>query len=456
MRLRKVHVLAGVAIAVLLFLLVQLRLGAIARDVHADRDTDHVKSRHLSGQTVYGNIRQFTELMNENSILVFLIDPQVLHHFTTNITLLPWRCRSACPATKVTAFGVLGQLWKPKGSQLTKLHANGFHIGYFTENDPTVLAVNNTSKPPLIPTHYVFERDGHMIQLVVFYERGSGSYWWHGKIGEPQEMHGDKEAMVSPTELPFGQQAGAYDRIATIKLTINGLRLRIPRNTQQTLQQIVQSRFIECDYARARSFYTKHGLPSNENADNFVESAKKLLSHAKHTLDKLGIRFWLSSGTCLGWFRQCAIIPHSKDVDIGIWIKDYDIRLIPAMQTEGIPIRQQFGKVSDSFELSFQGGDTKLDVFFFYEEESYMWNGGTQARTGKKFKYLFPKFHVCWTEFLSMKVRVPCETQSYIEANYGTNWFEPVTTWDWKKSPPNVRENGQWSKDEWTDVIKLY
>jgi len=51
-----------------------------------------------------------------------------------------------------------------------------------------------------------------MIQLVVFYERGSGSYWWHGKIGEPQEMHGDKEAMVSPTELPFGQQAGAYDR----------------------------------------------------------------------------------------------------------------------------------------------------------------------------------------------------------------------------------------------------
>ena len=55
-----------------------------------------------------------------------------------------------------------------------------------------------------------------------------------------------------------------------------------------------------------------------------------------------------------------------------------------------------------------------------------------------------------------MKVRVPCETLSYVEANYGTNWFEPVTKWDWKKSPPNVRENGQWSKDEWTDVIKLY
>ena len=55
-----------------------------------------------------------------------------------------------------------------------------------------------------------------------------------------------------------------------------------------------------------------------------------------------------------------------------------------------------------------------------------------------------------------MKVRVPCETESYIEANYGKNWFEPVKAWDWKKSPPNVIENGQWAKDEWESVIQLY
>ena len=40
----------------------------------------------------------------------------------------------------------------------------------------------------------------------------------------------------------------------------------------------------------------------------------------------------------------------------------------------------------DSFELSFQGGDIKLDMFFFYEEPDHMWNGGTQARTGNKYK----------------------------------------------------------------------
>ena len=45
-------------------------------------------------------------------------------------------------------------------------------------------------------------------------------------------------------------------------------------------------------------------------------------------------------------------------------------------------------QVEDSFELSFRTADhdVKLDIFFFYEEEDYMWNGGTQARTGRKFK----------------------------------------------------------------------
>lgn len=44
-------------------------------------------------------------------------------------------------------------------------------------------------------------------------------------------------------------------------------------------------------------------------------------------------------------------------------------------------------QVEDSLELSFQGeDDVKLDIFFFYEEDDYIWNGGTQAKSGKKFK----------------------------------------------------------------------
>jgi len=122
-----------------------------------------------------------------------------------------------------------------------------------------------------------------------------------------------------------------------------------------------------------------------------------------------------------------------------------------------VPLKHKFGKVEDSLELSFQGkDDIKLDIFFFYEETDHMWNGGTQAKTGKKFKYLFPKFTLCWTEFVDMKIHVPCETVEYIEANYGKSWKIPVKTWDWKRSPPNVRPNGIWPISEWDEVIQLY
>ena len=69
------------------------------------------------------------------------------------------------------------------------------------------------------------------------------------------------------------------------------------------------------------------------------------------------------------------------------------------------------------------------------------------------FRYIFPKFSLCWTEFLDMKLRVPCDPETYIKANYGEKWFEPVKTWDWKNSPPNVQPNGRWPEEEWDKVI---
>ena len=68
--------------------------------------------------------------------------------------------------------------------------------------------------------------------------------------------------------------------------------------------------------------------------------------------------------------------------------------------------QKRFGHPADSFELSFKGDDgLKLDVFFFYREGNVTWNGGTQARTGKKFKYSFKPFDLCWTIFMDTMVK---------------------------------------------------
>ena len=58
---------------------------------------------------------------------------------------------------------------------------------------------------------------------------------------------------------------------------------------------------------------------------------------------------WFLMYCCMlssGWFRQCDIISHSKDVDIGIWIKDYNPLLLSEFEKSGLHLKHRFGRVS--------------------------------------------------------------------------------------------------------------
>lgn len=207
---------------------------------------------------------------------------------------------------------------------------------------------------------------------------------------------------------------------------------------------------------RSLEFYSEYPKENTPEASQFRGKAQALLTKVRHLLeDQLHIPFWLSSGTLLGYYRQCDFIVYSGDVDIGVWADHYRPELIEVFSSNNLPLIHWFGRPNDSLELSFLSGDLKLDIFFFYRESDHYWNGGTQAKTGLKFKYDFPKFTLCWTEFVGLLLRVPCETEPYIEANYGQHWMQPVKTWDWKSSPPNVRPNGQWQPHEWSETIRL-
>lgn len=241
---------------------------------------------------------------------------------------------------------------------------------------------------------------------------------------------------------------------------IDGLELTIPKQPVVWTSQLREgeTRFTACNLEQARRFVSVHGYEENVQAVEFRRQARELLHTAITVLDKLNVPFWLSSGTCLGWFRQCDFIPHSKDVDIGINIKHFNSKIRQELERSGLVTKHEFGHLKDSYELSFLSeSDLKLDIFFFYDEPTYRWNGGTQARTGKKFKYTFDLFHLCWTEFADgLLVRVPCETLAYVKANYGPSWNIPVKEWDWKRSPPNVKENGEWPQEDWGEVIKIF
>ncbi|XP_043783158.1 fukutin isoform X2 [Cervus elaphus] len=381
-------------------------------------------------RTQWRAVKKFIMLTSSQNVPVFLIDPLILELINKNFEQVKntshasstSECKFFCIPRDFTTFALQYQLWKNEEGWFRIAENMGFQCLKIESKDPRLDWIDSLSGTE-IPLHYICKLASHAIHLVVFHER-SGNYLWHGHLR--LKRHIDRK-FVPFRKLQFGRYPGAFDRPELQQITVDGLDVLIPKDPMHFLEEIPHSRFIECRYKEARAFFQQYLDDNTVEAMTFQKHAKELLQLAAKTLKKLGVRFWLSSGTCLGWYRQCSIIPYSKDVDLGIFIQDYKSDIISAFQDAGLPLKHKFGKVEDSLELSFQGkDDVKLDIFFFYEETDHMWNGGTQAKTGKKFKYLFPKFTLCWTEFVDTKFRVPCETVEYIEANYGLLTWDPV------------------------------
>jgi len=65
---------------------------------------------------------------------------------------------------------------------------------------------------------------------------------------------------------------------------------------------------MDCDQHQAAKFQKEFGPAKDDDDDakQFTQAAHDVLSAAKTVLDELGIRFWISSGTCLGeWHSRC-------------------------------------------------------------------------------------------------------------------------------------------------------
>ena len=85
-----------------------------------------------------------------------------------------------------------------------------------------------------------------------------------------------------------------------VRVKMDDLAVFAPRFPLLLLKQIPQSRYIECNYSRAKLFFSRNGQDKSSDAFMFRKRARNLLMRAKETLSELGIPFWISSGTLLG------------------------------------------------------------------------------------------------------------------------------------------------------------
>lgn len=143
-----------------------------------------------------------------------------------------------------------------------------------------------------------------VIHLVLFYER-EGNFWWYGDINSDPKAN-EKLSLYDLTlhELGIMRYEGALEKFETNVVYLDRFPVFVPKNIPDFLRKLADSHFIECRHRSAQKFYQIHAKDTSQDARRFSHKAWKLLSKAKTLLDGIGVRFWLSSGTCLGEFLK--------------------------------------------------------------------------------------------------------------------------------------------------------
>lgn len=170
------------------------------------------------------------------------------------------------------------------------------------------------------------------------------------------------------------------------------------------------------------------------------ENALKDLKLIKHVFDKLGIRFSLAYGTCLGAVREKDFIDTDDDIDLAV-TDNLSLRQRKKIGTElmdlGFIAQDMFWIIfgqKEQNEPYYQGTQktgilviqryVKTTIFFFYDDGKEM---VCIPRTGTKPLISAPnKFHKKLEEiqFKGDVYLVPSPVKDYL-ANIYTNWKKP-------------------------------
>ncbi|XP_055947278.1 ribitol-5-phosphate transferase FKTN-like [Argiope bruennichi] len=169
--------------------------------------------------------------------------------------------------------------------------------------------------------------------------------------------------------------------------------------------------------------------------------------------------FWLTSGTLLGWYRECGIIPYTSDVDFGMRasdVKSLESILQLFRKSRSLKLVMRYGLVEEALELTLDYKGLKMDIFFFYKEGNQSYVACHYRDSNSYAKVLYPPFSLCSAALLGEKVLVPCETETILKTEYGPNWTQPISKWDWKNSFFNKGPEIHWENNKKKQVYEQF
>jgi hypothetical protein len=135
---------------------------------------------------------------------------------------------------------------------------------------------------------------------------------------------------------------------------------RVPADLVQFEFEYDHSGFIECDCKLAREKLS----PTYQQ--NFKKNfqAIKLMTHVTDYLKSIQKHYHLFSGTLIGWYRDCGVIPYTTDMDMLLFHHEFDARIKKHfIGNKDARLSIVHGMRNQTYELRIQDDHHMLDLF---------------------------------------------------------------------------------------------
>ena len=187
-----------------------------------------------------------------------------------------------------------------------------------------------------------------------------------------------------------------------------------------------------------------HGKQKKQNKI-FLSRGAELLAYFKSALDKQDLKFWLTSGTLLGAYREHRLLGHDLDLDVAMFAEDRE-KASAALIAAGFKLEHEFGVAGEDVkEQSFCYKEVKIDIFYIEKTDknliSHVFYQKDVFSSNKKFHVIqmfFPVTDFVEYDFLGSKYLIPEKTAEYLSANYGEDFMTPNKSWDYRKDIPSA------------------
>ena len=174
-----------------------------------------------------------------------------------------------------------------------------------------------------------------------------------------------------------------------------------------------------------------------------IDFGKQALEHIDIVLKQNSVEYFLISGTLLGCIRENSLLPHDRDLDIGVWLDDGIERVKNLLLTSGY-FHFVETRSAELLKLKHVTG-VAIDVFFHKK------NKATITHAGVKTVWHNALFDLKDHEFLGKTFLTPANYDQYLTENYG-DWRTPKIEFDCALDTPNATIYNQAEMDVYAQI----